>query len=183
MRYVHKHGRGALIAVDGTVLWQGNTKLIWEDNFLVVGSTTTNVGAGNAIVPDFTNTVNSKKYQTLYPAGATDLEKVGLGIDFWEAPTLLQADAVVAGVWYKVLTGTVTNNNITYGKGARFKAVGTSFTGTGSICRDVPEEWYKPDEHNMRSEAFKLNNLERGDESSWNEQTWGSNQPAFGWTR
>lgn len=172
MRYISQYQSLELIAVDGTVLHR------FKNGSLIIGDPTLDT-AGNAIPVTFTGT-DSQKYTNLYSAGATDLEKIGLGNIFFEAPPIASPATNTiddTGVWYQVLTGTVIYNGVTYKAGELFLSVDTfdDSTGTGTFALDVPHQFkLSPVEHNQRSEYYKTTQLAIGDESSWNEQNWES---------
>lgn len=172
MRYVSQYQSLELIAVDGTVLHR------FKNGVLVVGDAALNT-TGNKIPVTFSGT-DSQKYTNLYSTASTDIEKVGLGKLFWEAPPIASpATNTVddSGVWYQVLTGTVTYNGTTYKAGDLFftEATFNDTTGTGTFALDVPHDYkLSPVEHNQRSEYYKTTQLAIGDESSWNEQNWES---------
>ena len=124
MRYITPFHGLCLRQKNGETGKYGSTPYQFENGELVVGSTSAG-GSGNVIVPNLSAT-DGTALQQVYPNGATDLAKVGqgtLGTDaayasqvqglFYEAPDLTVAastQALVIGLWYKVISGSITHN-------------------------------------------------------------------------
>lgn len=173
MRYKSKSLNLALFEKSGVRKHQ------FYNGVLIVGSPTTNSGAGNYI--DATAQTDDKK--TLMPQYATDLagattnklQMAGLGeisaTDlskermFVEAPELSTGSTAVpatAGLWYEVLRGKVTYKGVEYSAGEMFVTDGSirAVTGTGKFAIT-----YAPDGCcQNRKEAFKMAHLQFGDE-------------------
>lgn len=87
---------------------------------LIVGDPKTGTGAGND--------VDWSLAWDIYPGGANDKEKAGLGKIFFEAPYIDASGSLTSGKVYKVLIGSITHDGIVYEEGSTFEATGTSFT-------------------------------------------------------
>lgn len=166
------------------------------DGVCVVGSLTTATGAGNYIDASANPGDTDEEIQLLFAAdldgnNTNRLERAGLGsLDkstqesgagsltnisdgfryFFEAPVLTgTTDSVVAvsGVYYKVLSGTVTYNGTSYTKGQEFMANGseTATTGSGTFALTIPPA-LKNECEAFRDELFKVRHLQKGDEST-----------------
>lgn len=191
-----------------------------QNGELIIGSTTTATGVGNYIDAS-TNTDIDEQLQLNYPADldgntTTRVEMAGLGTlnglsktsgavsplnaghrMFFEAPTLTGTTAVSgnAGVWYLVLTGTVTYDSVVYSAGQKFETDGsaTSTTGSGTFRLCIPPEL----ERSCRNDdavagIFAYKNLYKGNEGTnyWNygdgidprDSTTSTDADYFGWT-
>lgn len=197
MRYITPYHGLRLLQKNGEVGKYGTVPYEFDNGELIIGDPKVNT-AGNVIVPNLSAT-DGTALQQVYTTG-TDLAKVGqgtLGTDaayasqvqglFYEAPSLTVADstqALVIGLWYKVISGSITHNSVVYTAPQRFKATASSnFTGTGTARRDLDSNLWSQDELNERAEAHKLAFTLNGDEMVWNDPTFSPTLKAMGWTR
>ena len=190
MRYIAIDDSLALLAASG------KAKYTFKNGVLQIG-TATGTGAGNEIVPDLTGTDLDSKMQTLYPAGASELEKVGLNNLFFQAPPIIAAGTLASGSYYTLLSGTADLTGANYaGKytlvlpsqvpsldltdfplGFVIKATAaiTVPAGDATWALALQPRWLDDQEHNLRSEHFIVNELTTfKDESSWNGKTYSS---------
>lgn len=190
MRYIAIDDSLALLAASG------KAKYTFKNGVLQIG-TATGTGAGNEIVPDLTGTDLDSKMQTLYPAGASELEKVGLNNLFFQAPPIIAAGTLASGSYYTLLSGTADLTGANYaGKytlvlpsqvpsldltdfplGFVIKATAaiTVPAGDATWALALQPRWLEDQEHNLRSEHFIVNELTTfKDESSWNGKTYSS---------
>lgn len=190
MRYIAIDDSLALLAASG------KAKYTFKNGVLQIG-TATGTGAGNEIVPDLTGTDLDSKMQTLYPAGASELEKVGLNNLFFQAPPIVAAGTLASGSYYTLLSGTADLTGANYaGKytlvlpsqvpsldltdfplGFVIKATAaiTVPAGDATWALALQPRWLDDQEHNLRSEHFIVNELTTfKDESSWNGKTYSS---------
>jgi len=188
MRYIAIDDSLTLLAASGKIKYQ------FKNGVLQVG-TATGTGAGNEIVPDLAGTDLDSKMQTLYPAGATDLAKVGLDEIFFQAPPIVAAGTLASGSYYTLLSGTADLTGANYaGKytlvlpsqvpsldladfplGFVIKATAaiTVPAGDATWALSLTPRYLDDQEHNLRSEAFIMNELTTfKDESSWNAKTY-----------
>lgn len=188
MRYIAIDDSLVLLAASGKPKYQ------FKNGVLQVG-TATGTGAGNEIVPDLASTDLDAKMQTLYPSGANDLAKVGLGQLFFQAPPIVAAGTLASGSYYTLLSGTADLTGANYtGKytlvlpsqvpsldlvdfplGFVIKATAaiTVPAGDATWALALEPRWLDDQEHNMRSEYFVVNELTTfKDESSWNSKTY-----------
>jgi hypothetical protein len=188
MRYIAIDDSLVLLAASGKPKYQ------FKNGVLQVG-TATGTGAGNEIVPDLAGTDLDSKMQTLYPTGATDLAKVGLDEIFFQAPPIVAAGTLASGSYYTLLSGTADLTGANYaGKytlvfpsqvpsadltdfplGYVIKATAaiTVPAGDATWALSLTPRWLDDQEHNLRSEAFIMNELTTfKDESSWNSKTY-----------
>jgi hypothetical protein len=166
MRYISFAENLALITVDGTVKYQFRNG-------------TLDLGSGNEIVPDLSGTNASSKlfdFSGTFGDTSSDLARAGQGYLFWQSPIITSATALSNSKHYKVVNGSIVYSNQTYTAGERFYCISgtTSFTGSGTVCFDVPQEYYVPKEVNTRKESFKKIHLAKGDEATWNEGIFGA---------
>lgn len=166
MRYISYAKNLALITVDGTVKYQFRNGVL-------------DLGSGAEIVPDLSGTNPSSKlfdFSGTFGDTSSDLAKAGQGYIFWQSPVITSSTALSNNKHYRVVNGSIVYNNQTYTVGERFFCVSgtTAFTGTGSVCFDVPQEYYTPDEMSFRKESFKKIHLIKGDEASWSDGIWGA---------
>ena len=120
----------------------GNAKHKFFQAELIVGDPTTKTGAGNFIDTAVNATDPGLELMPIYPNAATRDAICGMGTlnpivigEFYEAPYLsVGATSVpaVAGLYYKVIQGTVTYKSVTYGIGQEFITDGTVQVTTGS---------------------------------------------------
>lgn len=198
MRYITPYHGLRLLQKNGEVGKAGTVPYEFENGELIIGDSKLNT-SGNVIVPNLAAT-DGTALQQVYPSGATDLAKVGqgtLGTDaayasqvqglFYEAPDKTVADStqgLTIGLWYKVISGSITHNSVVYTAPQRWKATATSnFTGTGTVRRDLDSNLWTQDELNERAEAHKLAFTLNGDEMVWNDPTFSPTLKAMGWTR
>lgn len=169
MRYISRYRSYAILDENNNVARQSGQELRFIRGVLVVGSLTSNSGAGNAIDPTDLLVLDGLE-------GGSGLAKNGLNTVFWEAPVRSVANSnatLVAGNWYYVISGTITFAGTTYKVGERFKAGSSAaFTGSGEVSLDVPEQYYKPEEANFRKEAAAINNYERATDTTYDPATW-----------
>jgi hypothetical protein len=188
MRYIAIDDSLTLLAASGKIKYQ------FKNGVLQIG-TPTGTGAGNEIVPDLAGTDLDSKMQTLYPAGATDLAKVGLDEIFFQAPPIVAAGTLASGSYYTLLSGTADLTGANYtGKytlvlpsqvpsldladfplGFVIKATAaiTVPAGDATWALSLTPRYLDDQEHNLRSEAFIMNELTTfKDESSWNGKTY-----------
>lgn len=169
MRYTSAAPRLDIVSTNGSVLHR------FYNNVLVIGDPTLGT-AGNVIPANTGLTDPNLDYMIVVPGGATDLDKIGRNVTFWETPVLTNAATLVAGSWYQVLSATITYMTVVYYPGQFFQCVtgNLSFTGSGTICLDIPHEYKKEKEHNQRSQSFAIDHLAVGDESSWFDPDYGA---------
>ena len=182
MRYISKHADAILLKTDGSINKDYNFN---PDGVLVVGSLTTDAGAGNAISPTglfvlYPTDLDSNTVTCLEMCGMGSLTKVsGAGSAltnlsdgyrgyFYPAPVLTgTSDAVsgTGGIRYKVLSGTVTYAGTDYGVGEIITTDGstTATTGTGTFAVYLPQRLEKAAEEFL-TEEFKIKSLLVGDE-------------------
>ena len=176
MRYISPNHRLTLIQKNGEVGSVGTKQYRFENGVLIIGQAKFNT-TGNVIVPQLSNT-DGTALQIVNSAGSSDLEKVGLGTNFFEAPDLTVADstqALTSGLYYFVTQGTIVFGGTTYTAPARFKAGSSAnFTGTGTVYADLTAAYYKQDEENFRAQSFPIVHTGTTDEGSWNDSTWGA---------
>ena len=190
MRYISHIESLTLLATSGKIKYQ------FKNGVLVIGSET-GTGAGNEIVPDLAGTDPDSKMMILNAAGATDLEKVGLTAQFFQAPPIVAEGTLASGSYYELLSGTADLTGANYtGKfdlilpdqliqadltdlpiGTVIKATAaiTVPAGTAKWALTVPIALLDSKEHNLRSENFIINNLSSvKDESSWDNKAYGA---------
>lgn len=190
MRYISHIDSLALFAAGGKIKYQ------FKNGVLVIGSET-GTGAGNEIVPDLAGTDPDSKMMILNAAGSTDLEKVGLTTQFFQAPPIIALGTLASGSYYVLLSGTADLTGANYvGKfdlilsdqliqadiadlpiGTVIKATAaiTVPAGTAKWALEVPIALLDSKEHNLRSENFIINNLSSfKDESSWDNKAYGA---------
>ena len=92
---------------------------------------------------------------------------------FYKAPTMTGTHAVVEGLWYKVLSGTVTHDSVAYTVNEVFLATTTATFGTGTFELETPPKYGC--EYDRACE-FKKKLLANGDEVT------GYGTPANGFT-
>lgn len=174
----------------------GKTKYQFKDGVLVVG-TETGTGGGNEIDPALANTNADIRMMVVNPAGATDLEKVGLGTQFFQAPPIIAAGTLASGSYYELIDGTA---NLTAGAYVgnydlvlpdqmiqadladlplktviRATSNITVPAGTAKWALAGPVHLINDETHDLKSEAFITNNLTSfKDESSFDRRTYGS---------
>lgn len=188
MRYIAIEDSLTLLAASGKIKYQ------FKNGVLQVG-TATGTGAGNEIVPDLSGTDLDSKMQTLYASAGTDLGKVGLDEIFFQAPPIVAAGTLASGSYYTLLSGTADLTGANYsGKytlvlpsqvpsldltdfplGYVIKATAaiTVPAGDATWSLALSPRWLEDNEHNLRSEAFIMNELTTfKDESSWNSKTY-----------
>lgn len=101
----------------------------------------------------------------------TALTKLGDGFNraFFEAPVINSgtATSAVVGVKYKVLTGTITYNSVSYTAGQTFKVVTgqTATSGGGTYALTIPDA-LEDKTADFRTEAFKIAHLNDGTEAT-----------------
>lgn len=198
MRYITPSHSLRLVQKNGEVGKYASTPYQFENGVLIIGDATLDT-AGNCIVPNLAAT-DGTAMQTLVAGGATDLAKIGMGTlgtdasyagqiqgQFYQAPTKSVAGStqgLTIGLWYKMLTGSVTHNSVVYTAPQRFKATSTAnFTGTGTLHQDLDSNLWTQDELNERAEAYKLAYTLNGDEAVWNDPTFAPTIKAMGWVR
>ncbi len=182
MRYISHYKRLVLISKEQNVsppINDTNPVGLYQfyNGELIVGDPTA-TGAGNEI--------DGSKLMVLFPNGANDLEKAGLGKIFFEAPPLDPTTVTTAGK-YRVLSGDVVLDGKTYHEGSVITVTGTpSWTGTPATSRialDIsnfpvigtePYEYFIPE---IISAWYKTVNLIYGDEAEWRGDTWSAGQP------
>jgi len=215
MRYISQY--------DTTILQNNTVEAVYRfgpRGILIVGDATCGVGAANVIDADLKSTAGDqlqRVYETDLSGALTNcLEMCGLGTlnktakggalnvlncgyrgRFFEAPILTGTESVpnVAGIYYEVLTGTVTYNSVSYSVGEQFVVVSgeTATSGTGTFALTIPPALTKKCDP-FYAEEFKIAQLKEGDESSsyfdWNDGGFeprdSVNSPDtdfFGWTR
>ena len=178
MRYISPNHKLVLIQKNGEVGSYSNTPYRFFNGELVIGSAALNT-TGNVIVPQLANT-DGTALQIVNAAGSTDLEKVGKGVSFFEAPDKTVAGssaALTSGTYYKVIAGTITFAGTDYTVPTRFKAGSSaSFIGTGTVREDFSAAYYKQDEENYRAQSFPIVHLGSTDEGSWDEDSWDANE-------
>lgn len=154
MRYITHHANLVLYKNDGTV-----AERFGPNGVLIVGSASTSTGSGNSI--DTTDLM--KVYSTdLDGNTVTTIEMNGLGslngtsatggtVDpkekgyrlFFEAPVLSGGATLTTAMpeRYKVLTGSITYNGVTYKKNEVFKSSSgvTATAGSGTFAAYIPE--------------------------------------------
>lgn len=199
MRYIAIDDGLALLSASGSVKYQ------FKNGVLTIG-TATGVGAGNEIVPDLANTNPDVAMQTLFPAGANDLAKVGQGEVFFQAPPITSTGTLASGSYYTIIGGTADLTNAAYvGKytlvlpsqvptgqlATAYKGLVIKATAAITVPADgstwaiaLSPRYLDDQEHNLRSESFITNNLSTfKDESSWDEAAYGSTTKATGYVR
>lgn len=197
MRYISHIANLVLLTNGGNIGRDSSSKRAYSFGLhgeLVIGSLTTNSGAGNYIDAGLQSNTDDQ-LQLIYPTdldgnAVTRLEMAGLGTLtgvtltsgavsplsaghrlFFEAPTLTStSDSVpaTAGIWYKVLTGTTIYDGTTYVAGQRFETDGTTTatTGTGTFRLDIPPELKKTCENKAAVDGvFAYKILYKGNES------------------
>lgn len=199
MRYIAIDDGLALLTASGSVKYQ------FKNGVLTIG-TATGTGAGNEIVPDLANADPDVAMQTLFPAGANDLAKVGQGDIFYQAPPITSAGTLASGSYYTIIGGTADLTNAAYvGKytlvlpsqvptgqlATAYKGLVIKATAAITVPADgstwaisLSPRYLDDQEHNLRSEFFITNNLSTfKDESSWDEAAYGSTTKATGYVR
>lgn len=194
MRYISHIENLSLMNRDGTVRAQ------FEHGVYSVGLLTTNGGL-NSIDPS----VQSDADTTLQTPWSTDLagnttyriEMAGqgslTGLDaggssltckengynrlFFQAPVISGGTATssTAGIWYEVLSGTITYNSVTYLKGEKFVTVSgvTATTGSGSTYALAIPPALAKDIDSYRDEYFEQVHLNNPSDATgyWNPLT------------
>ncbi len=165
MRYVSHIKNLALLTVDGTVKYQFRMGVL-------------DLGAGNTINPDAAGANNSKlhNFATYFGSAAdTAAKQAGETFLYWQSPIIAAGGAIVAGNYYKVLNKAITYNGQSLEVGSRFLCVTGVLvhSGAGSVCLDVPAEYYTPDEMQFRKESFKKLNLIKGSEAGFSNDIYG----------
>ena len=186
------------IAIDDSLVLlaaSGKPKYEFKNGVLVVG-TPTGTGAGNEIVPDLSGTDLDSKMMTLYPTAGTDLGKVGLDENFFQAPPIVAAGTLASGEYYELIAGTADLTNAAYaGKytlvspasmptaSLKFVSGGIVIKATASItvpagsatwAKSLPMRHYDPKHLDERAEHFQLNNLSAfKDESVYSPAAYG----------
>lgn len=197
-RYISPFLALNILQKNGEVGAAGAYKYRFSGGELIVGDPAVASGAGNVIDPNLTAT-DGTAIQIVNSAGATDLAKIGQGTlttavatgqvlgNFYPAPHLLvgASPTLTTGLWYKVINGPITHNSIVYKTGQRFKATATAtFTGTnGIVARDLDANIWEMSELNQRTENYRIQSLEVGDEAIWDESTYSVTSQAPGWVR
>lgn len=201
MRYISHKSNLVLYRNDGNIGrddLSDKAYVFGQNGELIIGSTTTAVGVGNYIdASSLTDT--TQQLQLLYPTDCdgnqvTRIEMAGLGTltgvtktsgavsplidgyrDFFEAPTLTGTTAVpaTAGIWYLILTGSVTYNSVAYVAGQKFETNGTTTatTGTGTFRVTIPPELEKTcNNPTATAGVFAYKELYKGNEGTnyWN---------------
>lgn len=199
MRYIAIKESLALLSSSGVIKYQ------FKNGELTIG-TSTGTGAGNEIVPDLANTNPDLAMQTLFPAGGTDLAKVGQGDIFFQAPPITSTGTLASGSYYEIISGTADLTNAAYV--GKYTLILPSQLPTGQLTTapkstvikataaiTVPADgstwalslsprYLDDEEHNLRAEFFITNNLSTfKDESSWDEATYGATTKATGYVR
>lgn len=176
MRYISPNRRLALIQKNGEVGSLGTTQYRFYNGVLIVGDSSLST-AGNAIAPNLSNT-DGTALQIVNSAGSSDLNKVGLGTTFFEAPDKTVAgstQALTSGTYYRVASGSVTFSGTVYTAPTRFKAGSSAnFTGTGTVYEDLSAAYFQQDEENFRSQSFPIVHTGNTDEGSWDDTKWES---------
>lgn len=161
MRYKAIANNFTLTSVDGTIRYRFKKRVL-------------DLGDGNEIQPNLTGADNVKLI-VVNPDGTSDLEKVGLGLYFWESPKITATGGTFtldADTYYDVDMGIVEYEGKRYYTGQRFKT-GTAtsadeiMTGT-VVSKSIPPEYYKENEVSTRSEMHKYHWLVDG-ETDWDD--------------
>ena len=198
MHYISPKHKLALLQKNGNVGKYSTKYYQFYNGRLIIGSATAST-AGNVIVPNLSAT-DGTALQILYPDGASDLAKVGQGTlgtdaalagqivgEFYASPyktVAASTQALVIGLWYFVVTGTIVHNGTTYKQGTRFKATASSnFTGTGTVYQDLDANLWTMDDLDERTESYRIANLMVGDEATYDNSTMSVTEKAMGWTR
>lgn len=198
MRYRSLASRQALLAQDGSA------KYTFKNYSLIVG-TPTGTGAGNEIVPDLAGTDPASAMQELYPAGGTDLQKVGKDTLFIEAPPITAAGTLADTLYYELIEGSADLSDAAYvgnyavvlpqnycgtkaGPGLIIKVdnvAGITVPADGSTwALTFSPAYLTEEEFDYRCEYFKINNLSAyKDESAWDPTTWDAIQKDVAYTR
>lgn len=188
MRYITQHANLALYQYNGKVPYR-----FGPDGVLVVGSLTTDAGAGNYIDADLKSDIGDQLQRVpgrldhdgaalicIDMCGLGSLNSVGSdgtalatlveGYNgfFFKAPVLSNGTAVpaVAGIYYKVLTGSITYNSVVYVQNEEFATNGsaTSTSGTtGTFALTIPPA-LKNEITDWVDEAFAQKHLLKGNE-------------------
>lgn len=190
MRYITHKSNLVLRSASGKTLYQ------FKNNVLIIG-TETGTGAGNEIAPNLSSTDPDVKMMVVDPAGVSDLNKVGLGTQFWQAPPIIAAGTLASGNYYQLIGGTA---NLTAGDyvgkhdlilpdvaiqpdladlplGWVIKATAaiTVPAGTARWALTVPIHLLNDETHDLQSESFIINNLSSfKDESSFDRRAYGA---------
>ena len=115
------------------------------------------------------------------PGSPTAIERTGLGNTFFLAnSTATGAASNTVGEWYDVLTGPVINGGVTYVAGQRYKATATTTSGAGTFAVSLASEYWRQPELDERAESFRKAHLGIGDEATWDNQNWESDEPSTG---
>lgn len=133
MRYRSRWNSYGIYQENGKLMLDpvSNKPYKFKNGVLVVGSTTSNSGSGNAIVPNLSATDGTAAMET-YSAGSTDLEKIGLNTVFIEAPVIAVPNTPTASVAYEVISGAITYGGARYNLGDIFYGVsGDTAVATG----------------------------------------------------
>lgn len=168
MRYISKYPRMTLLRNSGFPAYE------FEQGYIIVGKPTLNdVAGGNAIAaaPIINNFEGSM--QLLFPDGATDLERVGLGRIFWEAPPIASGSGTIAAnTRYEVISGETIYDGTTYRQGEVFvgRTGVTATSGVGEYALAVPGAHEVIGATQYYNEAFKQNHLLEGDEATFSIQ-------------
>lgn len=178
------------------VLYNQNGKIAYrfKNHELVVGLTTTASGAGNSIDSTLKPSDTDNQLQRIFSTdllGATtacaemcgqgSLTSVAVGGNltklengykgiYFEAPVKSGGDTVspVAGITYKVLSGTITYNSVAYTAPETFVTTGgvTATSGSGAkFALGLPPIKNKSVEEQFLTENFKEKHLLKGNES------------------
>lgn len=179
MRYISQFADLVLYRKNGSAAHQ------FENGVLTIGDATLNT-AGNVI--DAAQAAEATDIQQPYSTGS-NLQKAGLDQTFFEAPPITPGAATVTlDKRYKVLSGAVTYNGVSYSPGENFTGVtgvtASSTSNGGIFALDIPYEFDKNLTGQFYNEHHKIKSTLHGDESSWKI----GNNPvvtgnAYNWTR
>jgi hypothetical protein len=190
MRYISHIDSLVLLSASGKIKYQ------FQNGRLVIGSETA-TGAGNEIVPDLAGTDPDSRMMIVNPSGATAIEQVGQGTQFFQAPPIIAAGTLALGSYYKLIGGTADLTGASYatrfdlvlpdqliqadladlplGTVIRVTTAITVPAGTAVWALEVPISLLDSRDHDTRSENFIINNLSSfKDESSWDSKAYGA---------
>ena len=192
MRYITQHSNLVLYRDNGDYAYR-----FGPQGVLVVGSASTDTGSGNAIDADLNATYPAQQLQRVYDtdlggnltnclemcgmgslvsvdAEGNDLSSLEAGYNriFFEAPVITPGATTIpaiAGIYYEVLSGTVTYDSVDYTVGQTIVSDGTTTTtstsDSGTFALMIPPAMVDEVDEFL-DEHYKIKNLKTGNEAS-----------------